>query len=429
MSTSANNNGRPSVTWADVADYANEALLSDLQRTTEVLKQAKFDGCCSSNITDLEPVYQEQTRSYGNSFHVLDNIEQMLDDYSQKRRSPEDECFANSLTNQAERPTVQSLFRELEHDSYNRNAGGHLSQSFGNIQMNFSSFSIYPSYSNTDKCSFGTANFLNLLTHTETAELADRRSVSARFDVRDVAKDMSKHGINTIPKGDCASCGSHSVGQNVASRTLCVLSMWEELGHQNFFERGGKAYCENDYHNMFSPRCAYCNGPIKDRCVTALGKTFHAEHFICAECGQQFGEEGFHEKNGQPYCKTDFFRMFAPKCNGCKNPIKMHFITALGTHWHPECFICQECGKPFETGSFYEHGNMPLCEMHYHEKRGSLCATCQKPINGRCVFAVGQKFHPEHFCCSYCRRQLNKGTFKEVDRKPFCHKCYQTTHH
>lgn len=66
--------------------------------------------------------------------------------------------------------------------------------------------------------------------------------------------------------------------------------------------------------------------------------------------------------------------------------------------------------------------------MHYHEKRGSLCATCQKPINGRCVSAVGQKFHPEHFCCSYCRKQLNKGTFKEVDRKPFCHKCYQATH-
>uniref|UniRef100_F1LFC4 Paxillin 1 n=1 Tax=Ascaris suum TaxID=6253 RepID=F1LFC4_ASCSU len=33
--------------------------------------------------------------------------------------------------------------------------------------------------------------------------------------------------------------------------------------------------------------------------------------------------------------------MFAPRCNGCKNPIKMNFITALGTHWHPECFVCQ----------------------------------------------------------------------------------------
>ncbi|VDK82809.1 unnamed protein product [Litomosoides sigmodontis] len=402
-----------------------EALLSDLQRTTEVLKRAKFNNRHSSNTSDLEPVYQEQTRSYASSFHGLDSIEQMLDDYSQKRKSPEgavllsfvinrksgylmyfllehrDECCTNSLTNQAERPTVQSLFRELEYDSCKRNAGGHLSQSYGSVQQ-----------------SSPTGDPLQLDSMLGTLQ-----------------KDMSKHGISTIPKGDCASCGKPIVGQVV----IALGKMWhpehyvccqcgEELGHRNFFERSGKAYCEDDYHDMFSPRCAYCNGPIKDRCVTALGKTFHAEHFVCAECGRQFEEEGFHEKNGQPYCKADFFRMFAPKCSGCKNPIKMHFITALGTHWHPECFICQECGKPFETGSFYEHGNMPLCEMHYHEKRGSLCATCQKPINGRCVSAVGQKFHPEHFCCSYCRKQLNKGTFKEVDRKPFCHKCYQTTH-
>ena len=33
---------------------------------------------------------------------------------------------------------------------------------------------------------------------------------------------------------------------------------------RNFFERNGKAYCEEDYHNMFSPRCAGCNGAIKD---------------------------------------------------------------------------------------------------------------------------------------------------------------------
>ena len=38
----------------------------------------------------------------------------------------------------------------------------------------------------------------------------------------------------------------------------------DELGRQNFIERGGKAYCEKDYHESFSPRCAYCNGPIKD---------------------------------------------------------------------------------------------------------------------------------------------------------------------
>lgn len=38
----------------------------------------------------------------------------------------------------------------------------------------------------------------------------------------------------------------------------------EEIGSRNFFEREGQPYCEKDYHNLFSPRCYYCNGPILD---------------------------------------------------------------------------------------------------------------------------------------------------------------------
>lgn len=38
----------------------------------------------------------------------------------------------------------------------------------------------------------------------------------------------------------------------------------EEIGSRNFFERDGQPYCEKDYHNLFSPRCFYCNGAILD---------------------------------------------------------------------------------------------------------------------------------------------------------------------
>jgi paxillin len=114
----------------------------------------------------------------------------------------------------------------------------------------------------------------------------------------------------------------------------------DEIGHKNFFERSGKAYCENDYHDLFSPRCGYCNGPIKERCINAMGRQFHPEHFVCAECGKSFGDDGFHEKNGHALCKEDFFRLYAPKCKGCDQAITSKFITALQTHWHPECFVC-----------------------------------------------------------------------------------------
>lgn len=72
-----------------------------------------------------------------------------------------------------------------------------------------------------------------------------------------------------------------------------------------------------------------------------MGRQFHPEHFTCAECGKPFGDDGFHEKNGQALCKEDFFRLYAPKCQGCDKAITSKFITALDTHWHPECFVCQ----------------------------------------------------------------------------------------
>ena len=35
-------------------------------------------------------------------------------------------------------------------------------------------------------------------------------------------------------------------------------------GTCNFFERDNNPYCELDYHKLFSPKCAYCQGAILD---------------------------------------------------------------------------------------------------------------------------------------------------------------------
>ncbi|XP_077097916.1 paxillin a isoform X2 [Siphateles boraxobius] len=243
--------------------------------------------------------------------------------------------------------------------------------------------------------------------------------------------DLNRLGVQTVAKGVCGACKKPIAGQVVTAmgRTwhpehfVCTHCQ-EEIGSKNFFERDGQPYCEKDYHSLFSPRCYYCNGPILDRVVTALDKTWHPEHFFCAQCGSFFGPEGFHEKEGKAYCRKDYFDMFAPKCGGCARAILENYISALNSLWHPECFVCRECFTPFVNGSFFEHEGQPYCEAHYHEHRGSLCSGCQKPITGRCITAMGKKFHPEHFVCAFCLKQLNKGTFKEQNDKPYCQSCF-----
>lgn len=55
--------------------------------------------------------------------------------------------------------------------------------------------------------------------------------------------------------------------------------------------------------------------------VTALGKVWHPEHFVCTECEAELGSRNFFEKDGRPYCESDYFTLFSPHCANCSKPI------------------------------------------------------------------------------------------------------------
>jgi paxillin len=91
------------------------------------------------------------------------------------------------------------------------------------------------------------------------------------FMLGSLQAEMNRQGVNTVQKGCCSACEKPIVGQVITA----LGKTWhpehftcnhcnQELGTRNFFERDGAPYCEPDYHNLFSPRCAYCNGPILD---------------------------------------------------------------------------------------------------------------------------------------------------------------------
>ncbi|XP_047635933.1 transforming growth factor beta-1-induced transcript 1 protein isoform X1 [Phacochoerus africanus] len=243
--------------------------------------------------------------------------------------------------------------------------------------------------------------------------------------------DLSRRGVPTQAKGLCGSCNKPIAGQVVTAlgrawhpeHFICG-GCSTALGGSSFFEKDGAPFCPECYFERFSPRCGLCNQPIRHKMVTALGTHWHPEHFCCVSCGEPFGDEGFHEREGRPYCRRDFLQLFAPRCQGCQGPILDNYISALSALWHPDCFVCRECFAPFSGGSFFEHEGRPLCENHFHARRGSLCATCGLPVTGRCVSALGRRFHPDHFTCTFCLRPLTKGSFQERAGKPYCQPCF-----
>ncbi|XP_062053862.1 leupaxin isoform X2 [Lepus europaeus] len=263
--------------------------------------------------------------------------------------------------------------------------------------------------------------------------VAEKQDHKASLDsmLGGLEQELQNLGIPTVPKGHCASCQKpiagkviHALGQSWHPEHFICTHCKEEIGSSPFFERSGLAYCPKDYHHLFSPRCAYCAAPILDKVLTAMNQTWHPEHFFCSHCGEVFGTEGFHEKDKKPYCRKDFLAMFSPKCGGCNRPVLENYLSAMNTVWHPECFVCGDCFSSFSTGSFFELEGRPFCELHYHQRRGTLCHGCGQPITGRCISAMGHKFHPEHFVCAFCLTQLSKGIFKEQNDKTYCQPCF-----
>ncbi|KAI7889789.1 uncharacterized protein EV154DRAFT_513393 [Mucor mucedo] len=205
----------------------------------------------------------------------------------------------------------------------------------------------------------------------------------------------------------------------------------QNLVHIAYYENKGLPYCALDYHELFSPRCDFCKTPIEEHSISALGKTYHAGHFFCRECGTPFKEESnIFEHDGHAYCEKDYYKQFGKTCKGCEELITDTFLVALGSDWHKECFVCADCGGAFSSSTFLVKGGKPYCEDHYDAKKPKqlplkntpvttkkslpsiqpdekMCHKCVKPIQGRLVSAFGYDYHPLHFQCSTCNKLLS----------------------
>ncbi|GLV32984.1 uncharacterized protein CBL_08953 [Carabus blaptoides fortunei] len=172
-----------------------------------------------------------------------------------------------------------------------------------------------------------------------------------------------------------------------------------------------------------SSTCATCHQAIQGKILTALGNSYHPEHFVCGKCKQPITGSRFQEHDGQPYCEHDYAELFSKRCHACKKPIREKVITALGHEWHEEHFVCALCKKRLAGQSFYERNGQPYCKQDFLSQFADRCTQCGQPIQERAVLALDGKWHQDCFKCAKCGKPVTENSFQVEDGRPICSKC------
>ncbi|PIK45227.1 putative LIM/homeobox protein Lhx4 isoform X2 [Apostichopus japonicus] len=117
------------------------------------------------------------------------------------------------------------------------------------------------------------------------------------------------------------------------------------------------------------PRCAGCQDPILDRFILkVLDRSWHAKCLQCADCHLQLNDRCF-SRNGQVFCKEDFFKRFGTKCSSCEKGIApTEIVRRAQDHvYHLHCFCCVMCSRQLATGDefFLLSDNKLVCKSDY----------------------------------------------------------------
>ncbi|XP_066457506.1 actin-binding LIM protein 1 isoform X6 [Eleutherodactylus coqui] len=127
--------------------------------------------------------------------------------------------------------------------------------------------------------------------------------------------------------------------------------------------------------------------------------------------------------------------MYGTQCSGCGDFVEGEVVTALGKTYHPACFACTVCKRPFPPGDRVTfNGRDCLCQACAAQPMSpgakelctpSSCSGCGRDIkNGQALLALDKQWHLGCFKCKSCGKVLT-GEYISKDGSPYCEKDYQ----
>ncbi|XP_041116651.1 actin-binding LIM protein 1-like isoform X22 [Polyodon spathula] len=196
------------------------------------------------------------------------------------------------------------------------------------------------------------------------------------------------------------------------------------------------AHAQDTHHPAEKPviDCHKCGEPCKGEVLRVQSRHFHIKCFTCKVCGCDLAQGGFFMKNGDYLCTLDYQRLHGTRCNGCGDFVEGEVVTALGKTYHPTCFVCTICKRPFPAGDRVTfNGKDCLCQLCVQPmspspkdiSSSSNCAGCGRDIkDGQALLALERQWHLGCFKCKACGKVLT-GEYISKDEAPYCEKDFQ----
>ncbi|XP_075266078.1 uncharacterized protein LOC142358563 isoform X1 [Convolutriloba macropyga] len=248
--------------------------------------------------------------------------------------------------------------------------------------------------------------------------------------------------FNLLFAPNCQACGDFVKGRVIKAmggkswHAECfVCSRCEtplaDTGFHTVKSEPDKPYCKPCSEYMMKLEsgkrfCGKCHAQIENDGLRIKDEWFHAYHFNCTKCNAELTPTA-RESEGKLYClKCSDSRT----CALCRRTIEKfeRSLVALNKSWHPDCFRCSFCDKPFNGDKHFVYNAQPYCEEHYNQLFGNLCFYCNRivPSPGVSIEQKIRKYCEHHFECFFCGKSLTPNTdVVMLDSRPVCMKCTQ----
>ncbi|XP_050461320.1 LIM/homeobox protein Lhx9-like [Cataglyphis hispanica] len=162
-------------------------------------------------------------------------------------------------------------------------------------------------------------------------------------------------GSTTPPPGDGGGANSRQVGANEGGGG----------GNSGGGSGGGGSTSEG------ALGCGGCGREIAERWyLRAADRAWHCGCLHCCHCRLPLAAElTCFARNGNIYCKEDYYRLFAvSRCSRCRAGISASELVmrARDLVYHVACFTCASCGTPLNKGDhFGQRDGLVYCRPHY----------------------------------------------------------------